>query len=334
MYNLNYSYIHNLDIDTSTSFRDISALALFIGTQSNDFYTPLSSVTNKFVEWFFGVDNSLKSEIDVTLKYAYFNISSTATATTDPNAIIPYSELTAKLAPRLELIKESLLTLLEETRDALNPDSTMPFGTVVINDDIPEYSADVDTVPGEWDKYDKRFIKEASGVDGGFTGPCGPADALLADTGAPLSSILATITNMPEHYHEVELTPNQNSGVGTIEAEGSGNQKFSQPSRPYAIAVATTGHVTDYKAAYVSTGYSGDAFGKDKLLPYVKACKAAYANTFKISPAGPAGNVYKQINPVPKPYSLTQKAISATETEPQVPEISPAIFVKTKITSS
>jgi len=207
MYNLDYLYLADLDIDTSRSARDITASALFVAINDNDYTTPMSAVVNRFVDWFFKATNPNIPKLNITLKHAYLSGDALISSNWGPSSLVPYSALTAKIASTLDSIMTMMSTKLGATASALTLDNMLPAGTVIVNKTDP-------SAFGTWSEpITGRCIKETVENIG----------LIPTDPSAAITALNVTSTNiMPYHKHEVTLEPISKSKTAKFEALASG----------------------------------------------------------------------------------------------------------------
>lgn len=272
MYNLNYSYLSDLNCDTSRSARDISASAMFVAIAGNDYTTPITSVTNRFVDWFFKATNVNIPLLDVTFHNLFLK-NRPLTAYTD-TSLRTYGEVTAAISAQLTQIKTAMQTKLAATISALNAESVIPVGTVVLNKSIPG--------SGSWTTVNDRLIIESAGTTG-----------LIPDTDRALTScILSSNGVTPKHMHEVTLSPTSKSITGTVTTTINGLGGF--PAGGYVAYKSTD--ADDLNAEIVTAWDGWD--DNDAMDSSLSAVSAAYNTMISVSTAGTAGQS-KTVNVAP-----------------------------------
>lgn len=272
MYNLNYSYLSDLNCDTSRSARDISASAMFVAIAGNDYTTPITSVTNRFVDWFFKATNANIPLLDVTFHNLFLK-NRPLTAYTD-TSLRTYGEVTAAISAQLTQIKTAMQTKLAATISALNAESVIPVGTVVLNKSIPG--------SGLWTTVNDRLIIESAGTTG-----------LIPDTDRALTScILSSNGVTPKHMHEVTLSPTSKSITGTVTTTINGLGGF--PAGGYVAYKSTD--ADDLNAEIVTAWDGWD--DNDAMDSSLSAVSAAYNTMISVDAAGTAGQS-KTVNVAP-----------------------------------
>lgn len=221
MYNLNYTYLADLPIDTSRSARDISASALFIAIQGNDYSTPVTCITNRFVEWFFATANPNIPKLDVTFKHLYLTADAAGTGQADnQKAIVSKAELLTTISNKLTSVCEQIKTKLEATITTLNANNVMPVGTIVVNKNTNA------PVNGSWKNYSNLFLGETRGNN------VAPVNA-----NKTLNDINLEISEMPAHKHEVILSPETMSKTANISTSVTGNGAYFMPAFNGGLAI-------------------------------------------------------------------------------------------------
>lgn len=263
MYNLDYLYLADLDIDTSRSARDITASALFISINDADYITPVSCVTNRFVDWFFTASNPNIPKLDITFKHAY--LSGDALTDTGLSSLIPLSALSAAISSKLADVFNAMKTKLCATISTLTVNNVIPVGTVVLNSDSPSV--------GTWTSSDSCFIGETRTTATGDI------------SGRALSEVNLSISTMPAHKHEVILSPNRMSKTANISSLVTGNGAYMMPVfGSGGLAIKTEELNEAEETIIVATDhYDG---GPDQFESTGKNIKSAYTeNLVKVSPA-------------------------------------------------
>lgn len=288
MYNLNYSYLSDLNCDTSRSARDISASAMFVAIAGNDYTTPITSVTNRFVDWFFKATNANIPLLDVTFHNLFLK-NRPLTAYTD-TSLRTYGEVTAAISAQLNQIKTAMLTKLSATIAALNVESVIPVGTVVLNNSTPG--------SGLWTTVNDRLIIESAGTTG-----------LIPDTDRSLTScILSSNGVTPKHMHEVTLSPTSKSITGKVETTINGLGGF--PGGGYVAVKSEHYQVSNQENAEIVTAWDGWD-DNDAMDSSLSAISAAYNTMISVSTAGTAGQ---------------SKTINVS---PAINQVNAAIYIKT-----
>jgi len=294
MYDLDYLYLADLDIDTSRSARDITASALFISINDADYITPVSCVTNRFVDWFFTASNPNIPKLDITFKHAY--LSGDALTDTGLSSLIPLSTLSAAISSKLTDVFNAMKTKLYATISALTVNNVIPVGTVVLNSTSPSV--------GTWTSSASCFIGETRTTATGVI------------SSRSLSAANLSSSTMPTHKHEVTLSPKTMSKTAKISSLVTGNGAYMMPvfdSGGLAIKTAELNEATE--TIIVATDhYDG---GPDKFKSMGEKIKSAYTeNLVKVSPA--AGST----------------AAKSQNIAPPITQISDVkIFTKTALTS-
>lgn len=281
MYNLNYTYLSDLNIDTSRSARDISASAMFVSISDNDYTTPVSSITNRFVDWFFAATNPNIPLLDITLHNAF--LRDRPLSNYGPTSVRTYTEVTSAISAQLTSLFNTIQTKLQATISTLNLSNVIPVGTVIINKTAP--------TPGSWTEVSGRFIQEATTDTG-----------TIPSTNVNLSACTIFSTGVtPAHTHEVKLTPSSKDSTANISAEATGLGAF--PTGGWlAIKNEHVGQSGDLNALAIAAWDGWDA--NNKLDGEKAAIKQAYNNMISVAPAGGA-SVTKTINVAPQISQIT-----------------------------
>lgn len=291
MYNLNYLYLHDLNIDTSRSARDISASAMFVSISGKDYTAPVSSVTNRFVDWFFKATNPNIPLLNVTFGNAFLtNRPLTAYST---NSVRTYGEVYAAISAQLKNISAAMFAKLQATVSALSAAAVTPVGSVVINKTNPSA-----IVSGTWTSCTNRFIQEASTTTG-----------LLPISAAALSAyIISSAGVTPKHTHEVVLTPSSKSVSAKVEGTVTGLGGYEPGGWVYYKATDLTGLNRTIRV-------SGDGWDANDAMdsgsPISDAVANAYKHMITVASAGVAGET-KSVN-----------------VSPDIDQLSATIFTKT-----
>lgn len=262
MYDLDYLYLADLDIDTSRSARDITASALFISINDADYITPVSCVTNRFVDWFFTASNPNIPKLDITFKHAY--LSGDALTDTGLSSLIPLSALSAAISSKLTDVFNAMKTKLCATINTLTVNNVIPVGTVVLNSTSPS---------GTWTSSDSCFIGETRTTATGDI------------SGRALSAVNLSSSTMPAHKHEVILSPKTMSKTAKISSLVTGNGAYTMPVfGSGGLAIKTNQLNQAEKTIIVATDhYDG---GPDQFESTGNNIKSAYTeNLVKVSPA-------------------------------------------------
>lgn len=270
MYNLNYTYLSDLDIDTSRSARDVSASTVFAAIDDNDYTVPLTSITNRFVEWFFTASNPNIPNLNITLLDA--NIMNGER--TQGDAIKTYGELTAYLETILTAISANMTTKLNATINTLSTDNITPTGSVAINKSAPSNT--------DWAEVDKpEFLYEASVPDEVgeiFQRPAGGAGEALSDI------VITHDGGIPHHTHEVKLTPSQKKVNAEITDSDSGLGRITYANKR---VVVKTEHLPAAKRnspiAQGGDGWNGES---SQFIADVKGITEAYKRILTVTAAG------------------------------------------------
>lgn len=261
MYDLDYLYLADLDIDTSRSARDITASALFISINDADYITPVSCVTNRFVDWFFTASNPNIPKLDITFKHAY--LSGDALTDTGLSSLIPLSALSAAISSKLTDVFNAMQTKLCATISTLNVNNVIPVGTVVLNSTSPSV--------GTWTSSASCFIGETRTTATGVI------------SGRALSAVNLSSSTMPTHKHEVILSPKTMSKTAKISSSVTGNGAYMMPVFGSGGLAIRTGDSTDKQIIVATDHYDG---GPDQFKSTGKNIKSAYTeNLVKVSPA-------------------------------------------------
>lgn len=271
MYYLDYRYLHELDIDTSNSARDISATAIFAAIADNDYYVPLSAVSTRFIEWFF-VDSTNPNikQLDITLKHAY--LTGRALTANSPGSLLPLSTVTAAISAQLSDIKDKMLSALNATISALSAEAVIPVGSVAINKSAP-------TVSGTWVSATNRFIGEL--------GPNVPSvNITAASVHIPLSSLTVSSNTMPQHRHEVTLDPKTFNKTGSVEGSLSNLGSYIH-HRHGAASKNKELSETTITATRAHDGYDGDS---SAMGAKAESIAKGYQQLFKVADAGSSGS--------------------------------------------
>lgn len=265
MYDLDYLYLADLDIDTSRSARDITASALFISINDADYITPVSCVTNRFVDWFFTASNPNIPKLDITFKHAY--LSGDALTDTGLSSLIPLSALSAAISSKLTDVFNAMKTKLCATISTLTVNNVIPVGTVVLN------STNSTSPSGTWTCSDNCFIGETRTTATGDI------------SSRALSAVNLSSSTMPAHKHEVILSPKTMSKTAKISSEVTGNGAYMMPVfGSGGLAIKTEELDEAEKKIIVATDhYDG---GPDQFESTGNNIKSAYTeNLVKVSPA-------------------------------------------------
>ena len=322
MYNLNYTYISDFDIDLANSYRDTSALTFFIEMEEDDRTTPLSAVTGKFVEWFFISDNPKISDLNVEFKYMYLTGGSEKPK--NENSIMTYGDLKSYINDYLDEIKDNLITLFEEHIANLSQENIIPIGSFVINDTEPNIDQS-----WLWYKVTNRFLKEATISK--------PAGDYFQDAGVsrPLSNNILTANIMPNHTHKVSLSPDSKNATFEASDSASGLAKFKFQGK---IAKGSNSE-GDHSVAFLTSGYSGDRHKLNYFYPEffnpskTNSIAAQYGNTkLRNSHHEPtSGSIqgnYLTISETGTNSTLSTKKINVTPKLHIIEESDSAIFIR------
>lgn len=290
MYNLNYTYLSDLDIDTSRSARDISASAVFVAIDDSDYYTPVSCVANRFVDWFFAATNPNIKNLDVTFKHAY--LSGDALTPARNASLVTLDALNAKISATLATLSAAMLAKLSATKTALNTASVIPVGTVVINRSAPSV--------GNWSTgITGRCICEATTATG--TGKI-PSSTTVADVK------IAGTTSIPKHSHAVTMTPATFNKSHVISDLQTGHCKFSWQGPIYSNVKPGIGTPAESDTiAFAWDRWDGADVEEDGGYK-IEAIAERYKTMVSTSSTG-GGGTTPDINIAPPVYKLTDAAI-------------------------
>lgn len=330
MYNLNYTYLTELEVDTRQTFSDLSTdlLLLHNDQNSNDCTFTMKSLVSSWQDFFWKSDNKNKEKLKVTftdisierksssdLKHDYcgYEIDQDGDEMMSIQELDDYYDTLKNKWVGNKTFSQMTADIIKAITDIhgkFSKNNVYPKGSIVISDINPkgQYGS------GTWKEKSASFISENMKATMSSTElkSCGyhGGEAMGTRINGNLNqAIISAKTNgkvVPKHTHQLKFEPESDSGGGSNSTETSGFNvccdecgiKPGSNSKPFSGQYNENHHGSGSNTA---TGFIIASDASDTIYEGAEGTLSFNVSNTKVNP-----NV-SSVNFAPKPYSLSAK---------------------------
>lgn len=337
MYNLNYTYLTELEVDTRQTFSDLSDDLLLLHNDqiSTDCTFTMKSLVSSWQDFFWKSDNSNKELLHVTFTDISIEretdnedpVHSPPSKTNDwcgnaidqnGNEMMSYKELQDYYhemenhwvgGKTFNDLSSDIINAIKGIHLKFSKDNVYPVGSIVISDTNPKRQYG----DGTWQEKPASFISENMRATMPSTDlkSCGYHDGKAMGTsinGNLNRAIISAKTNgnaVPKHTHQLKFEPESDSGGGGDSRDAEGFNVYCDE-----CGVKPGSNSTPFSGQY-KPGFGGDDNSAQGFIIATDASDPIYDGdegtlSFNVSKTKVNPNV-SSVNFTPKPYSLSAK---------------------------